>query len=156
MKKLRLLIATTFILVMLTGNAFAWSERSEGRPPYLPGVAYSQGVVVWHDNNNEFHLTAASRGRHVISGVIKTDGRFHSVEERYLENGDYLKVDRNKKTIRFRFASDRGLDGIDFKVRGGESVKFSLYKDGADMPQKQIFIGKKGWHPADNTFKIER
>jgi hypothetical protein len=155
MNKLKFLIAATFIFVMLAGNAFAWNERSEGRPS-LPALAQTQAVLIWHDNNDKLHLTATSRGNHSISGVIKTDGRFYDIQEKQLENGDYLKINRDRNTIQFRFSTGRSFDGVDFKVRGGHSVTFDLFRDGAAMPKKEIYIGKKGWHPLRNSFKLER
>ncbi|WP_425060150.1 hypothetical protein SCACP_08120 [Sporomusa carbonis] len=158
MKKLSFLMVTTFVLVMLSGNALAWSDRSEGQPYQTPlGVMMrAPGLFIWHDHNDELHIRSTNLGhQHVFSGIIQTDGRFYNIEQKQLENGDYVKVDRDHKTIRFRFTG-RGLDGIDFKVRGGETVDFDLYKDGKEMPRNEIFIGKKGWHPWHNNFYLER
>ncbi|MDF2570519.1 MAG: hypothetical protein K0R55_2123 [Sporomusa sp.] len=175
MKKLSLLMATTFVLVMLSGNAFAWSDRSEGHPSQLQnaqalrnrsehpafvfGNSNRHGLYVWHDRNDELHVRATNfnyLGRqHVFTGVIQTDGRFYNIEEKQLENGDYVKVDRDKNTIRFRFTG-RGVDGLDFRVQGGDTVDFDLYKNGEQMQRNEIFIGRKGWHPWHNNFYLER
>ena len=70
-----------------------------------------------------------------------------------MENGDFVKVDRKRDTIRFRLTG-RGVDEISFKVRNADFVKFDLYKDGDEMPRENIFIGKKGWHPRENRFTL--
>lgn len=177
MKKLSFLMTITFVLVMLSGSALAWSDRSEGRPDQFnstkrfshlsedhPFFRFGQlngrpGIYVWHDRNDELHIRSInnnSKGsQHVYSGVIRTDGRFYNVEDKQLENGDYIKVGSNKNTIRFRFTG-RGIDGIDFKIKGGDTVDFDLYKDGKEMPPKEICIGKNSWHPWHNNFYLER
>ena len=149
MKKLSCLALLTCFLVTLSGTAFAWSDRSEGRPAQNPS-----SLSVWHDRNDEFHVkTTNFRKQHVFSGVIRTDGRFYGINEKNLENGDFVKVDRNRNTIFFRFTG-RGIDELDFKIRGGDTLTFDINKDGHDMATNQIFIGKKGWHPKDNKFTL--
>ncbi|MDF2636860.1 MAG: hypothetical protein K0R78_3734 [Pelosinus sp.] len=177
MRKVTFLITITFLLVMLSGTALAWSDRSEGHPDQYnatprwgqlsedhPFFRFARlngkpGLYVWHDRNDELHIRAINnnyRGsQHVFSGVIQTDGRFYNIEEKQLENGDYVKLDRDRNTIRFRFTG-RGTDGIDFKVQGGDTVDFDLYKDGREMPTNEICIGKKSWHPWHNNFYLER
>ncbi|WP_371360991.1 hypothetical protein [Sporomusa malonica] len=181
MKKLTFLMAITFVLVTLSGTALAWSDRSEGHPDQYnstqkwnhfsdlsedhPFFRFARlngkpGLYVWSDRNDEqLHIRAVNKNswgnQHVYSGVIQTDGKFYNIEEKQLENGDYVKLDRERNTIRFRFTG-RGMDGIDFKVRGGDTVDFDLYKDGKEMPTKEICIGKKSWHPWHNNFYFER
>ena len=176
MKKLTGFLAITFAFTMLSTTAFAWTDRSEGRPDqYNPNPRWHHvsedhpffrfsklngaGLYVWHDENDELHLRAVNNSfrdnQHVFTGIIRTDGRFHNIENRELENGDYIKVDNDRNTIRFRFTG-RGIDGIDFKVRGGDTVDFDLYKDGKEMPTKEICIGKESWHPWHNNFYLER
>lgn len=155
MKKRFILAMLTCFLFTLSGTAFAWNDRSEGRPEQsLRQMMYVPSLSVWHDRNNEFHVKSINlRNQHVFTGVIRTDGRFYDIEQRELENGDFIKVDRQRDTIRFRLTG-RGIDEINFNVRGGDIVKFDLYKDGKAMPSKSIFIGKNGWHPKDNTFTL--
>jgi len=149
MKKLSCLALLTCFLVTLSGTAFAWSDRSEGRPEQRP-----PSLSVWHDRNDEFHVKSATfRRQHVFSGVIKTDGHFYDIDEKDLEYGDYVRVDHDRNTIRFHFTG-RGIDEINFKVRGGDTLTFDLNKDGRDMERNEIFIGQNGWHPRDNRFTL--
>jgi len=151
MKKLSCLALLTCFLVTLSGTAFAWSDRSEGRPQQNP-----PSLSVWHDRNDEFHVKSTNfRNRHVFSGVIKTDGRFYDIDEKNLEYGDFVKVDQDRNTIRFQFTG-RGIDEINFKVRGGDTLTFDLNKDGRDMERNKIFIGHNGWHPRDNKFTLRQ
>ncbi|HWR45174.1 hypothetical protein [Sporomusa sp.] len=157
LKKLSGLFVITCLLVTLSGTAFAWSDRSEGRPEQTLGQLMSiPSLSIWHDRNDQFHIKSANlrSQQHVFTGVIQTDGRFYNIKEKELENGDFVRVDRDHNTIRFRFTG-RGVDEVDFKVKGGDTVKFDLYKDGHEMPRKDIFIGKNGWHPRDNKFKLK-
>jgi len=157
MRKVTCLIAMVFVFVMMTGTAFAWSDRSEGRPHQIASGNRESGIFVWHDNSNELHMRIAdSERKHVYSGIIQTDGRFFGLEEKQLENGDYLTIDRDRNTIRFRFTSDRDFDGINFKILGGDTVDFDLYRDGKEISRKDIFVGRRGWHPWHNNFYLEK
>lgn len=153
MKKLSCLVVLVCFLVTLSGTALAWSDRSEGRPhPSHPFGAPS--LSIWHDRADEFHVKSANlRGNHVFTGVIQTDGRFYDIDEKQMENGDYVKVDRDRNTLRFRLTG-RGFDEFNFKVRRGDTLQFDLNKDGRDMPTREIFIGRDGWHPRDNRFTL--
>lgn len=156
MKKLSRLVALTCLLVTLSGTALAWNDSSEGRPKQSLGqMLGTPSLSIWHDKNNEFHVKATNlRNQHVFTGVIKTDGRFFDIDEKQLENGDFIKIERDRDTIRFRFTG-RGVDEFKFKVSRGDTLKFDLNKDGRDMPSKEIFIGKEGIHPRDNVFCIK-
>lgn len=153
MKKFSFLVVLTCFLVTLSGTAFAWSDRSEGRP-YQSFFA-PPSLAIWHDRNDEFHVKSTNlRGQHIFSGVIKTDGRFYGIDEKNLENGDFIKLDRDRNSIRFRLTG-RGFDEFSFKVKKGDTLKFDLKRDGRDMPHKQILIGKDGRHPRDNRFTLK-
>lgn len=155
MKKLSCLVVITCFLVTLSGTAFAWSDRSEGRPEQTLGqMMHIPSLSIWHGRNDKFHVKSINlRDQHVFTGVIHTDGRFYDIEEKELENGDFVKVNRHHNTIRFRFTG-RGIDEMSFNVKDGDSIKFNLYKDGEEMPRKDIFIGHDGWHPWDNDFSL--
>ncbi|EGO63851.1 hypothetical protein [Acetonema longum] len=153
MKKVSCFIVLACFLLTLSGTAFAWSDRSEGAPQIRIFAAPS--LSIWHDRNDTFHVKSANlQGRHVFSGMIQTNGRFFDVDEKQLENGDFVKIDRDRNAIRFRFTG-RGFDEVNFKVRRGDTLKFNLQKDGRDMPTKEIFIGRSGWHPKDNQFLLK-
>jgi hypothetical protein len=150
MTKLSFLAGLTCFLVTLSGTAFAWSNRSEGSPQQNPS-----SLSIWHDRNDEFHVRSTSlRKNQVFTGVIQTDGRFNDIDEKQLENGDFVKMDRDRNTISFRFTG-RGIDEVSFKVKKGDTLTFDLNRDGRDIPIKEIFIGNDGWHPRDNRFTLK-
>ncbi len=150
MRKPACLVVLTCFLFTLSGTAFAWSDHSEGRPQQNP-----PSLSVWHDRNDEFYVKSANfRNLHVFSGVIQTNGRFYDIDEKNLENGDFITVDHDRNTIRFRFTGF-GVDEFNFKVRGGNILKFDLSKDGRDMASNEIFIGQSSWHPRDNRFTLK-
>lgn len=151
-KKFACLIVLTCLFVTLSGTAFAWSDRCEGRPYQTRFAAPS--LSIWHEQNDKFHVKSTSlHGQHVFTGVIQTDGRFYNIKEQNMENGDFIKLNREHNLIRFRLTG-RGFDEFSFKVKNGKSIKFDLKQDGRDMPRKQILIGKNGWHPRDNRFTL--
>ena len=153
MRKLSCLIVLACFLVTFSGTALAWNNSSEGRP-YQDRAFGVPTLSIWHDRNDEFHVRSTSlRGRHIITGTIHTNGRFYDVDEKNMEGGDYIRLDRARNSISFRF-TDRGFDEFNFKVRNGNILKFDVNRDGRDMPGNHIFIGKNGWHPRDNTFTL--
>lgn len=151
MKKLSCLVVLVCCLFTLSGTAFAWSDRSEGRPREVT----SPSLSVWHDRNDEFHVKSTNlRREHIFTGAIRTNGHFYDIDEKDLENGDSVKVDRDHNAIYFRFTG-RGIDEINFKVRRGDTLTLDLNKDDLDMPSNEIFIGRNGWHPRDNKFSLK-
>lgn len=153
MKKITCLLVLVCFLITLSTSAFARDDRYERHPhPGIWGPARSS-VSVWQDGN-EFRLkTTNFRFQHVFTGTIKTNGRFYNIDDRNLERGDFVRVDRDRNTISFRLTG-RGVDEISFKAKGGNKVTFNLYKDGREMNPNEIFIGKKGSNPRDNKFTL--
>lgn len=155
MKRLSIFVVAVFTLVALTGSAFAWPGNLEGKPDELRS-GDARGYFIWHDNQG-MHLRTTTKGHeHVYTGVIRTDGRFVEVDEYRTEANDHIRVSRDRDTIWFKFSTAGGLDGLNFRVRGGEKVHFDLYVDGHQINRQQIFLGDNGHHPRDNSFTIHR
>lgn len=155
MKKLTMFLVLVFTLLMCSSFAFAWSPRLEGRPDmFRPGE--TRGYFIWH-NDDGLHLRMTTHGKeHVFSGVIQTNGRFTDVEERNLENGDFYKVGIDKDKIIFRDTTAGGMDGINFKIKGGNYVRFDLFMDGHKIDTREIYVGDHGWHPEHSDFTLHR
>lgn len=155
MKKLTALVIMVFILVAFSSYALAWSPRLQGEPDqFRPGD--SRGVFIWHDRDG-LHLRTTTHGReHVFSGVIRTDGHFRDVHSVRAERDDRYRLDCDRDTINFRFHTAGGVDGLDFRIKGGDKVYFDLYMDGHKIATRQIYVGRNGWHPHDNTFVLHR
>jgi hypothetical protein len=156
MKKFSAFLVFAFTMVVLTGSAFAWPGYLEGKPDT---IYRENGYFIWHDNSG-LHLRTADKGRydgrHVFTGVIRTDGKFINIDDRQTERGDHIWVSRDRDTINFRLSSDRGLEGLDFRIRGGEHVSFELYMDGKRIDRKDIFLGNNGRHPKSSKFSLAR
>lgn len=156
MKKKGLIIALIgMFLIALTGSALAWSPQLEGKPEaFHPGDV--RGYFIWHDDNG-LHLRTTTKGQtHTFSGVLRTNGRFVDVHGVSLETDDAYKVGPERHQMDFRFKTAGGVDGIDFKVEGGEKVVFDLFIDGHKISPDEIYSGAGSWHPDANKFEIIR
>jgi len=168
-------------LIALTGNAFAWSPKMDGKSDDFRPWG-DKGYYISYDNDG-FHLWTTTRGaEHVFTGVIKTDGRFVQVRGHSLEGDDRLnqnnkhrnwfqsddqrffggsryklkgrEVDYGDQKISFRLETARGSDGISFRVRDGNQVTFELYMDGSRIDPNDINIGDDSWHPNRSKFTL--
>jgi hypothetical protein len=156
MKKATIFLVLVFTLLMCSSSfAFAWAPKVDGKPDmFKPGE--TRGYFIWH-NDNGLHMRMTTRGKeHVFSGVINTDGKFTDVKEQNLEHGDFFKVGINKDMIIFRTTTAGGIDGINFKIRGGKYVRFDLFMDGHKIDTREIYIGDNGWHPKHSDFTLHR
>ena len=155
MKRVAALITLLFVLMASTGYALAWGSRLEGRPEgFRPGE--SRGVFIWHDHQGMHLRTSTHKREHVYSGVIRTDGHFSDVHGVREERGDFHRVSWDRDTITFRFDTDGGTDGLDFRVKRGDRVFFDLYKDGHRISTQEIHLGHDGRHPDDSHFSVRR
>jgi len=155
MKKITTLLIMVFTLVAFSSYAFAWAPRDQGQPDsFRPGD--SRGYFIWHDDNG-LHMWTTTRGtRHEFSGVIRTNGTFVDVHGKRLESDDYLRVDRDRNKITFRFDTEGGIDGVNFRIDGGSYANFDLFIDGHRIDRNEIHIGDSSWHPRSSDFTLYR
>jgi hypothetical protein len=156
MKKLTAILTMVFVLLAFSNLALAWGgPRSHGQPEeFRPGD--SRGYFIWRDGDT-VHLRVTTYGReHTFSGVIRTDGQFRHVRGYREEANDFHRVDRDRDAIAFRFHTAGGVDGLDFRVDDADHIAFDLYMDGHPISPGHIYIGHRGWHPDDNTFRLRR
>jgi hypothetical protein len=155
MKKLTALLLVAVFLVIGSGYALAWSPQLQGRPDqFRPGD--SRGVFVWRDDNG-LHLRTTTHGRlHVFSGVVRTNGHFVDVRSVRGERNDFSRLSADRDTITFRFRTAGDVDGLDFRIRGGEEVEFDLFMDGRRIDTREIYLGHRGWHPRRSEFTLHR
>lgn len=180
-KKSIVILFITLFLVAVSGSAFAWSPRLEGKPDQFR-LGATNGYYIWHDNNG-FHILTTARGgeEHTYTGTIRTDGDIFHLRGNKLERGDSLKeyntdnrrwfdadskpgrarfqqpgrdVDFGDNAVKFRFNTTGGSDGLDFRIKDAKYVEFDLYIDGRKIGRKHIFIGDDGWHPSAGEFKL--
>ncbi len=60
------------------------------------------------------------------------------------------------KRIRFQFRTYAGIDGLNFRVDGGEKVVLNLKIDDQPAPVTRIFMGEHAVHPLANPFTVHR
>ncbi len=155
MKKLTAFLLVAVILVFGSGYALAWAPELKGRPEqFAPGD--SRGVFVWRDDNG-LHLRTTTRGRlHVFSGVLRTNGYFADVRGVREERNDFSRLNDDRNSIMFRFKTQGDVDGLDFRVRGGDQVELDLFVDGHRIDTREIYVGYRGWHPNRSNFVLYR
>jgi hypothetical protein len=153
-KKVALIITFVFALTFVTGTALAWYAPVEGQPAYYGGN--DKGYFIWHDGDGMHLRVQGSMMGMVFSGTIKTDGTFVDVHGNKLEYGDHYWLDNDNNVIHFKFTNAGGIDGLSFKVFGGEHLRFELAINGNKAHPNDIHLGSEGWHPASNHFQLRR
>lgn len=142
-------------LVLAAGTALAWHAPVEGVPAAL-AQGNVRGYFIWHDNDGMHMRVHTKMFALPFSGTIKTDGHFTAVHGKKLEYGDHFWLDNNKKVIHFKFHTAGAVDGLDFKVMGGNHLAFSLMVDGMQANADEIFLGHEGWRPSSHQFALRR
>jgi hypothetical protein len=115
--------------------------------------------AIWH-NKNGWHVrtTTAKRERH-FKGIIRIEGgTFEKIHSHDLETEgrlrDWWKVGPQRQRVIFEFKTDRGIDGIDFRVSPSATlIHFNLHIDGKYEPEL-IFIGHHNHHPRSDPFNL--
>jgi hypothetical protein len=151
------LLASGALLLALTPAAFA-APATPAAPTAsgTPTVDDSRpmGYFVWH-NEDGFHLRTHGPGaEHVFDAVLRTKGTFENVDVIKLENDDRVDVLDGGHTLAIRFHTFDGIDGVNFTVRGGESMRLNLKVDDEHISTSSIFLGEDGRHPEHNPFTI--
>jgi len=134
----------------------SWPVAVQGRPDGFAGSGH--GAYLWHDPDGSWALRVTHAGlndKAVFSGILKTNGKF--VDVRLSGQGyDIVAVSPKGRSIVFRFANYRTLDGLDFATRCSEALTVTLDINGARAPLGAIYLGGTATSPASNPFKIER
>lgn len=151
------LVAAGALFLALTPAAFAARAT-----PTLPVTSGSptiddgrpMGYFVWR-NADGFHLRTHGPGaEHVFDAVLHTKGTFENVDVVKLENDDRADVLDGGHTLSLHFHTYDGIDGVNFTVRGGETVRLNLKVDDEQISTQSIFLGEDGRHPKHNPFSI--
>jgi hypothetical protein len=130
-----------------------WPAAVEGRPP--AAKVGMTGVALWHDRYG-WHLRESEAGtdRAVFTGTVSTDGGLVSVR-RHLEGGD-ATFHPGPHTLGYRFTNYGGVDGVDFGVACGSTIRVSAYLDGHAVPVSNVVIGAGNTHPAAMPIVIHK
>jgi len=135
-------------------SAFAASGPLEGTPTIANSAA--AGYYIWH-NDDGYHLRTHGPGAdHLFTARLHTNGTFENVQPVLLESGDSYAVTDGGHTLLLHFHTYNGIDGVNFRIRGGEYVRFHLDLNDQLISTSNIFLGLNGSHPATNPFQVDR
>ena len=92
----------------------------QGRPKGFH-AGDSVRYAIWHDDRGWHVRTTTAKREHVFKGHIRVeDGVFERIYSHDLEKEgrlrDWWKVGPERHRVTFDFKTDRGVDGIDFRV----------------------------------------
>ncbi len=133
-----------------------WPAWIQGRPLSLHAGG-ALGYYFWHDETG-LHLwtTTPSNRDHVFTAVLTTRGTFRDVSGQQLEPGDHYKVLDHGHRLVMQVHTYSGIDGVNFRIDGGDGVTLRLYYDGHLIDPSNIFAGRFSVHPRANPFTVER
>ncbi|HLH74594.1 MAG TPA: hypothetical protein VKX96_15000 [Chloroflexota bacterium] len=147
-------LAALSLLFGLSLSAFAATGPLEGTPTIADNAP--TGYYIWH-NDDGYHLRTHGPGaEHDFTARVHTNGIFEDVSPFRLESGDTFDVVDGGHTLLLHFHTYDGTDGVNFRIRGGEYVRFRLDLDGQLISTNNIFLGPTGSHPATNPFQLDR
>jgi len=132
-----------------------WPTTVEGRPLTFRSGARA-GDYLWHDGTG-WHLRITKPGylRRVFTGKIVSDTAL-TVAPYHLESGDTWTLSADKKTLTYRFATRRNIDGLDIGAACATRLWVRGSMSGVRLPVGRIWIGRAGHHPLQNPFVIRR
>ncbi len=152
----RALLATLGGMALLAAPALAWDNPVNGRPDGFDH-GDNAGVYLWHSADG-WHLQTtdpAKTGAHTYTGTITTDGAFRSVHLVRPEGDDSAMLNGDGQ-LSYSFKTADGIDGVDWRVEGGQHLTFTLYEDGQLMSTSSIYLGDSLAHPDSNGFTVNR
>jgi hypothetical protein len=149
-------------------NPFTVTRAGGGPPPPPPGenpilgkpqaleAGGSAGVYFWKLDGLHVVTTDPENVEHHYSGSIQTDGTVIDVKPYKLEGDDTFTVTGpNNDELDFDFHTFSGIDGVDFRVKGGSYAIVTLYRDGDPQPIDHIYLGAYSQHPDTDPFTAE-
>lgn len=154
MKNTARLMLMVFVLICFSGPALAAHSPNLDGPPAAFIAGETTGYFMWQDKEGLHLRTTTSGANHVFTGVIRTNGKFGDILGKTVGTDDYVRIDRSRSEINFRFNIAGGDAGIDLSVKGGTCITFALSMDGEGVDPANIVIGRDGWQPADSKFTL--
>ena len=150
------------LLLSLAGAAIVLGAL--GSPAYAAVPAPEMSVVDYlpivqpgyqiHINGDSVTVVMSDRRLATrYSGRIETDGEVVDLRAIQPEVQTHDIVRENNSTVRFSMTTGNYVDGVQFKVVGGSSVKFTLLRNDRLQPVELIRIQGEG-HPEANPFTL--
>jgi hypothetical protein len=131
----------------------------EGRPKKFHEGQVT-GYAVWHHHKEgwRFRTTTKKREHHFRGSITVEGGTITHAHSYHLEKTgklqDHWQLGPKRHTIHFDFRTDRGLDGINFRVsKDAVAIRFNLHIDGKHE-RHHIFIGHASAHPQQDPFLL--
>jgi hypothetical protein len=117
------------------------------------------GFAIWHGKKGWHLRTTTRKTEHHFKGhIIVEGGVLESVSSHDLEFSgklaDRWKVSDNMRELSFEFKTDRGIDGVNFKVsKEAKLIRFRLHFNGKEQLE-HVWIGHEGRHPHHMPFEL--
>ena len=161
------LLLSAMLVIALAGWAWPLLPEAGGGGDALDPRGKPKGLhtgdtvryAIWH-NENGWHLrTTTAKREHVFRGHIRVEGGiFERIYSHDLENEgklrDWWRVGPERRRVTFDFKTDRGLDGIDFRVsKSARRIHFELHIDGRPEPNR-VLVGRFDQHPISIPFDL--
>ena len=138
-----------------TPTAEASTETVEGLDPEAERDGRPVGYYIGRTEDGGISLRShGPNARHHFTAVLRTNGRFVDVEAVRLELGDWVRVSDDGHTLRYNVHTFDGLDGVNFRIEGGDVVTFRLELNDRLIGTDHIYLGAADSHPAHNPFRI--
>jgi hypothetical protein len=146
-------LATLVAVVMLTPAASAAAlSAAEGAPNVTDSSP--AGYFIFHDENG-FHIRTHGPGtEHDFVAVLHSTGTFENLDLIKLESADSVAVSDGGHRLVMHFHTFDGIDGLNFRVNGGDDLRLDLKLDDQQASTSQIFLGPRGHHPKHDPFTI--
>lgn len=150
---LMLSIATLLVCLAASTIDAQRGPDPEGQPTMLREGALAS-YWIWHDADGYHLRTTTAHDRRNFSGHIEFSGGNGWARAYQLKPNDEVKL--TNQGIAFHLATERTLNGFDFRMDYGTQATLSLQLDddkGAKVLE-HVFVGLNNAHPISNPFTI--
>ena len=132
------------------------AAADQGRPESLDAGG-TNGWYFWHDDAGlHIRTTTPADRNHVFTAILTTGGVFRDVDKVRLEHADDVQLLDGGHVLIVRFHTYAGIDGVDFRIGGGDGLHLRFDEAGNLVPASHIFLGHFSVHPGDNPFSVRR
>jgi hypothetical protein len=133
-----------------------WPDWIQGRPASLEAGG-TAGWYFWHDDDGlHVRTTTPSDRDHVFTATLGTNGRFTDVDKVRLEDADDIRLSADHQHLELKFHTHDGIDGVDFRIAGGDRLRLEFNEGGEPIDPANIFVGRLSLHPESNPFVVRR
>ncbi|MEN9581149.1 MAG: hypothetical protein RJA70_4158 [Pseudomonadota bacterium] len=145
------LLFTSSLLVCGAALALG-ADAYEGQPESFKAGA-STGAAVWRDGA-KLKVRFSSGKATTFQGKVCSRDALAGFSAQGLEDGDSAKLGPMDKCVQFKLTTNGDDDGFDFDVPS-KVVIFDLREGQTALPPTQVWVGRKGEHPAHTPFSLE-